>query len=196
MSQVMCAYHPANIAVDKCERCYRPICLIGKRVYRKQHSSGTNEFRNTWTTTHIYCPPCNADITTNDASGVGAIFGSIAFLVILGFIAIPFMAIGGIFAIFPAIMVIIFVLQFKQKAQKADHARQDEKRFLTELNQSPSGISQTGNYSRIKGYSRPDKKWKVSDVSCFNCGSAIDLESNYCMTCGDSTKEERANYGV
>jgi len=192
MSQTTCAYHDGNIAVDRCERCNRAICLEGKRIYRKTHSRGTGSTRTTYTTRHVYCPPCKADVATNDASGPAAILGSIVFIFIgIVFVGI-FASVGGAMAIFPLIFVGIGIFQFIDRNKKAEDARQDEQQFLRSLKSTPTGISRTNNYSRVKGYARPDKKWQVSEVSCFNCGSAITLESNFCMTCGDPTDEEKA----
>jgi len=194
MGQIMCSYHPDSIAIDKCERCQRPICLIGKKVYHKRHSSGTNEFRRTWSTTHIYCPPCYADVATHDATGPGAIFGSVLFIIFGLFITVAFFSVAGPLGFFALIVVGAGIYQMVANTNKADEARRDEARFLLSLDKNPPGIKKVGSYSRIKGYARPDKPWRISQVSCFQCGEPIDLDSNYCMNCGESTKDEKVYY--
>lgn len=36
------------------------------------------------------------------------------------------------------------------------------------------------------------KQYLSKQLTCFNCGEVIDINSLFCMNCGDSTKEERA----
>lgn len=35
-----------------------------------------------------------------------------------------------------------------------------------------------------------------NQLTCFNCGDVLDINSLFCMSCGDSTKEERAHAGL
>lgn len=191
MNQTKCSYHPEAIAVDKCERCQRPICLEGKRVYHKQHSRGTGASRRSWSTRHIYCPPCHADVATMAATGPGAILSGLLFVIIGIIITGAFASFGGPFVILPLLVIVLGIIQMMNKAQKADQARKDEQEFLNELNTSPQGVKQTKSYSKFKSYSRPDKSWSLSEVSCFNCGDKLELKANYCMNCGDPTTDEK-----
>jgi hypothetical protein len=186
-----CSYHPDNLAIDICERCNRPICLEGKRVYHKRHSSGTGSHHHTWTTTHTYCVPCNTDVVVNANTGPGAIFGGVFFIVIAMFVTMGFLSVAGPLAIIPLGILIFGIYNMTQAPKRADKARQDEQRFLNSLNSQPKGIDKHSSYNRSKSYIQPQKTWSLSTVHCFECGEELDLKARFCMNCGDSTVEER-----
>jgi hypothetical protein len=185
-----CEYHPDRIATTKCERCHRLICVNDKLIYRRTVSSGTGRHRHSRTYSYEYCPVCYAEAEINAATGPGAIFGSI-FFIVFGIIWISLVS-----AVFPPFiivglgLIVLGIYNLITGPQKATSARSRQQRFLNSLSQSPSGITAKNPTNRIQPY-RERKKWSNHEITCFECGNQIALSDDYCMNCGDSTVDER-----
>ncbi|MFX0173608.1 MAG: hypothetical protein ACFE9L_17090 [Candidatus Hodarchaeota archaeon] len=98
--QARCFYHPNRVAVTKCERCNRLICLEDKTIYRRY--GGMDRADDIYT----YCPPCYNILRKQSAEMAPRIFG--------GMCAIFLIFVIGAFAIF-----IFFVMMMMNAASEA-----------------------------------------------------------------------------
>lgn len=208
MSASRCSYHPEKVAVTTCRRCKRAICLEDKRMYQRTHYKvnvggeilvGNNPLYDnvkSYKTTNDYCILCYASQKKSKVSGTIAGLVIIIILMIFVFILSTFSLQGN----FPdgisfnpgslpaayyliAILIILLVIGeiIKEKLQ-ANKAIDEAVAFKKSLNQN-------SNYDTSK-FDASQKKTFISQISCFECGSMLDVTDMFCPNCGNDTKDE------
>ena len=193
--QAMCSYHPNRVAVDKCERCNRLICIEDKMVYRDARYRANNyQYRYRYDTPYTFCPVCYYETVKQQNVGSGAVFVKIASICFLSFFILLFFSIFSIifqipeisnlpsgfntfFSIFPLVFVAIpgiiiigLIISLIRSPRRARDASSEQEAFLNHLN----------------GRSPFDRE----NVMCNQCGSLLTRADRFCPTCGDSTKDE------
>lgn len=58
LTHTACAFHSTKIAVTKCTRCNRSICLEDKKVYESSRSSGTGNMSSSYIVNMEFCHIC------------------------------------------------------------------------------------------------------------------------------------------
>ncbi|MFX0053186.1 MAG: hypothetical protein ACFE8U_18070 [Candidatus Hermodarchaeota archaeon] len=187
--QARCFYHPNRVAVTKCERCNRLICLEDKTIYRRY--GGMDRADDIYT----YCPACYNILRKQGAEMAPRVFGGMcviflifvigAFAVFIFFVMmmmnatsdgsssgsvsmgqfLPFLLLPMIFFIGIVIIGGLFLFFFLKRNQKSI-----QETTSNQMNQfTPS--------SRFQ-----------DTISCDQCGAVLQPTEMFCPTCGRRTK--------
>ena len=100
---------------------------------------------------------------------------------------------SGIFAFFIIIAVCAIIGGIIYSKMQADSAVDEAMRFKRNLKTSQSSSSSRYvNLNTVKPLYQ--KKKEVGTINCFECGSPLSLDDQFCPSCGDSTKDEIQAY--
>ncbi len=211
MSDLTCEYHPHRQAVEKCERCHRMICLKDKML----HERWVGDTENRHLIKMTVCPLCHHDFQIESRFKSKNV--TLAMIIFFTFILIVsiiittsqvnsdqesyewqvehgFIRPGGVapedkpvtdryqvsfilFTVFSIISFLVIAYGFPEMARKSEEkvykARKSKEEFLKSIKE-PS----------------IQEKYRTATLTCFECGSSIEMTDMFCLNCGDDTVDE------
>ena len=190
-----CAYHPKEKKYGQCQRCFRNICLLDKKTYRRQENQKIDiSTKDTKYQDQVVCRVCYADLQIQGTVDI-RIFVVIAVYMIftttlvvgsiyladptaLSIVYIPLIMFEGP----PIILAIAKLIGLIKAPKNIQFWRDDKESFLKSLERIPEGIEIISHASsEIKGL-----RWSNTKLYCGQCGTFIQSTVNYCPSCGDT----------
>lgn len=208
MSDLNCEYHSSRTAIDKCTRCNRLICLEDKNYisHGRSYNRGSSRYSYSTYNNIVLCSMCYYDAAVEGKNLMASSMKVMRkFIIIVPLIMILFPiffiymftnAADGDFSPFSGFLPLIFLpfIIFMMVGLAMSKGGQSIFAKQTDQNITQAKIAKEKLMSSMD--TSIAKDFLNKQLTCFKCGETIEINSLFCMNCGDSTKEERAQAGV